>query len=732
MFSRWLHPFSRVCWQSCVSLSPLPSSGAFCTVVIAATAALIAALLSAAATALVVHRKQNGCNRQAQQLDRTVADQTRELTNVARKLCEEIVEHHRTEEMLRDREEKFQQMAEYIEEVFWILDLRTGEAIYVSPAFEHLTGRPVSSITDGPLSYREIIHPLDRDRILRALSQAGGTTKFNETFRISRTNDEVRWVSSKGYGVRDAAGNIYRLVGVTQDVTESKQQEDEHRRLAAIVEFSDDAIISKDLNGIIQSWNKAAERIFGYTEGEVIGKPVAVLVPSESQDEEIDILRRIRNGEHIQHYQTVRVTKSGEPIDVSLTISPIRDTNGTIIGASKIARDIREYKRVLQELENRQKESKAQADELAVVLDAIPGMVLIARDSECRRLTGSRTTYDLLRAPYGSNLSKSAPPNEMPRTFRALKNGIEIPVNRLPLQVATAERREVRDSEITFMFEDGTTRDFVGNAAPFRDSSGHVSGAIGVFIDITQRNVAEHALREMEGRLARVSRSLTMGELTANIAHEVNQPLTAAITDIGAALRWLAQRPPNLNETTGALMAAIMEANRASDVIGRVRALVKNTSPSMFTLDLNELVSEVLQIGGRDIQACEVGVTTMIHPDATSVLGDRIQIEQVFLNLMMNAIDAMRSVTSRPRQLLITSEPQNGNVLIRVEDNGRGIQSHHVDQLFEPFFTTKISGIGMGLSISRSIVETHGGKLWAERVSPHGACFRFTMRPGKE
>lgn len=693
--------------------------------------ALIAVTLSGALASWVIRWQQRIFEDRKAELDRLVADQTAELTHVGQELSKEIEIHQQTEEALHDREEKFRQMADQIEEVFWIIGVRTQEVIYLSPAFERVTGRKVIDTLASPLSYRDIIHPLDRNRVLHNLSRTAETKRFDEIFRILRTDGEVRWVSTQGYGVCDSSGRVYRVVGVSQDITESKRQEDAYRRLASIVEYSDDAIISNDLNGIIQSWNHAAKRIFGYTEKEVLGKSVALLIPEESYAQENDILRRVREGEHIQHYQTVRLTKSGEPIDLSLTMSPIRDAGGTIIGASEIARDIRDYKRVQGELEQREHESKARAQQLATILDAIPGLALIAQDRECHQIVGGRTAYDLLRSPYGSNLSKSAPANEVPTTFRATRNGVEIPPDHLPLQLATAEGREIRDSELTVTFEDGTSRDFVGNAAPLRNGDGKVSGAVGVFIDITQRNIAERALQEMRERLARVSRSLTMGELTANIAHEVKQPLTAAITDIGAALRWMAQTPPNLQETSGALMAAVLEANRASDVIGRIRDLAKNTPPTMLKVDLDDLTKEVLRIVDRELHACGIRVTMVINPEAAYVTADRIQLQQVLLNLIMNSIDATRPITSRPRRLQITAEPHLSDVLIRIQDNGTGIDPQHMNQLFECFFTTKIHGIGMGLSICRSIIEAHGGEIWAKSVSPHGAAFQFTLKPGR-
>ena len=218
-----------------------------------------------------------------------------------------------------------------------------------------------------------------------------------------------------------------------------------------------------------------------------------------------------------------------------------------------------------------------------------------------------------------------------------------------------------------------------------------------------------------------------MGELTASIAHEINQPLAAIVTDGGAALRWLAMQPPNLEEAREAMASAIREANRASDVIGRIRALLTKTSPEMRALDINEVIREVLTLTGNELVRGGVTVQTELGGDLPAVLGDRVQLQQVMLNLIMNSIDAMRTVTDRPRELLITTAEDPNGVLIQVQDSGIGLTAEQADRIFEPFFTTKPEGIGMGLPISRSIVEAHGGRLWATPGHLQGAVFQFTL-----
>jgi PAS domain S-box-containing protein len=245
--------------------------------------------------------------------------------------------------------------------------------------------------------------------------------------------------------------------------------------------------------------------------------------------------------------------------------------------------------------------------------------------------------------------------------------------------------------------------------------------------DITERKRAEEALQESQAALARAARIATMGELTASIAHEINQPLAAVATNASASLRWLAVQPPNLDEARQAMANAMNEANRASRVIERVRTLLKKALPKLRPLDVNEVIREVLALIHKELTVGGVAVHTELSPDVPTVLGDRVQLQQVMLNLIMNAIDAMLTIKDRPRTLLIKSARDPEGVLVEVQDSGRGLDPKQASRIFDSFFTTKPDGIGLGLSISRSIVEAHGGRLRAEPGSSHGAVFQLIL-----
>jgi len=243
----------------------------------------------------------------------------------------------------------------------------------------------------------------------------------------------------------------------------------------------------------------------------------------------------------------------------------------------------------------------------------------------------------------------------------------------------------------------------------------------------TARQQVEEALQNTRAQLAHVSRATSMGELAASIAHEVNQPLTAVINNSNACLRLLADHNLKPEVLSRALLEIVADSTRASAVIARIRAFIKKAPAERNELDLNELIQEVLALTNHELSEHEVLLERELAISLPQVLADRVQLQQVLLNLFMNAVEAMAAVTNRPRILRVQSRVDEfGDVLIAVRDSGTGLGMDR-DRVFGPFFTTKANGIGMGLTISRSIIEAHGGRLWAEPNSPEGAAFCFTL-----
>ena len=263
---------------------------------------------------------------------------------------------------------------------------------------------------------------------------------------------------------------------------------------------------------------------------------------------------------------------------------------------------------------------------------------------------------------------------------------------------------------------DGSATYLHGMGHPVLTETGELNEYIGTIMDISERKRSEQALRNAQVELARVARLTTIGELMASIAHEIHQPLGAIAASGNACLRWLAKDQPQLDEAQRAAERIVKEAHRAGDILKGIRALAGTSALEMAELDSNDLVREVLMLMNSELQEHEVLLETELSDGLAPIMGDRVQLEQIILNLVLNAIEAMGSETNAPRRLCVKSQADGpGAVLIAVEDSGPGIAPENMDRLFDAFFTTKPNGMGMGLSICRSIVTAHGGRLW---VSP--------------
>jgi PAS domain S-box-containing protein len=283
------------------------------------------------------------------------------------------------------------------------------------------------------------------------------------------------------------------------------------------------------------------------------------------------------------------------------------------------------------------------------------------------------------------------------------------------------------DHEHRLLMPDGSVKYMALVASATRNEQGQVE-YIGAVQDITRRRLSEEALGKARSELARVARVTSLGALTASITHEVSQPVFGIITNASTCLRMLTADPPNIDGAVETVRRTIRDGNRASEVITRLRAMFSKKDPTNESVDLNEATREVIALSSNELKRSRVILRPEFSDDLPQVTGDRIQLQQVILNLLLNASDAMSGVHDRPRQLLVKTERDEADcVRMTVQDSGVGVEPQSVDKLFEAFYTTKNGGMGIGLSVSRSIIENHRGRLWAEPNDGPGATFSFSI-----
>jgi|GEM_PF-2229150 len=547
------------------------------------------------------------------------------------------------------------------------------------------------------------IRQVDREVLLE-----GKTLHTEEAITpIGRSGRTTFYWSTK-LPLRRPDGSIYALCGISTDITDRKQSEETRAYLAAIVESSDDAIVSKSLQGIITSWNHAAVRMFGYSVEEALGQSILLLLPPDRTQEESEILERITSGLSIERFETVRVRKDGVRLEVSVTISPIRNAEGRIIGASKIIRDITDRKRAEESLRESQWKLQLLLDSTA---EAIYGIDMQGKctfcNPACLRMTGyssadqllGKNMHDLIHYSY---LDGRHFPVEACRIFQAFKAG----------------EGTHADDEV-FWRADGTS--FPAEYWSFPQvSAGQTFGAVVTFLDITERKRVEDEKAKLQVQLMQAQKMDSLGSLAGGVAHDMNNVLGAIL---GLATATIPTQPEN-SPTYRAFHTIIQAATRGGKMVKSLLSFARQSPTEEREIDVNEVLREEARMLERTTLA-KVRLVMDLVSDLRPIRGDAAALTHAFMNLCVNAVDAMQE------NCVLTLRTRNtgsDSIEVTIEDTGGGMPKEVLEKALDPFFTTKEvgKGTGLGLPMVYRTVEAHQGRM--EILSEVGQGTRVLMR----
>jgi PAS domain S-box-containing protein len=599
--------------------------------------------------------------------------------------------------------------------------LADGTVEFVNRAWQEYTAYSPQKLNDS--GWRSIVHPDDLAKFVDEWNFAlSAGSSFETEARIQRSDGQYGWFLIKKAlavsGTRNSNPALRTLIAF-EDISARKLSQIELQRSEAryrlLIETASDAVISADESDTITFANPSAMRIFGYTPKELIGKPLTVLIPkllrpAYQQGSQPYSLARKRQLSRLG-MELVGFRKDGQEFPISVSLGELNRDGHCVFTA--FIRDVSEQKRAEESLRRAHK-YVAQAERLAHI-------GTFAWEAPARKaLYLSDEWYRI----YGFD-----PQCGVPRWEEFVER--VHPEDRHKLE-ATSKRAIAENSDFDLEFRiliPGAPIKFIHTVGePVLGPAGELLQFVGVVMDVTESRQAEEErerLRRTQEELAHINRVSTMGELTASLAHEIKQPIGAAVTNAEACLRLLDRDRPDILEAREAAFEMVKDARRAANIIDRVRLLYQKGSSQSDVVDINDVIREMVIMLRNDANRHSITIRTDFAEGLPKVMADRVQLQQVLMNLMLNGMEAMRGISG---ELGIRSQlADDGELLISVIDTGVGLPTENADQIFNPFFTTKPQGTGLGLAITRSIVEAHGGRIWAAANSGGGATFHFNL-----
>ncbi|MHC4213166.1 MAG: PAS domain-containing sensor histidine kinase [Planctomycetota bacterium] len=602
---------------------------------------------------------------------------------------------------MRESEEKFRTLAEQSPNMIFIN--KKGKIVYVNKKCEEIMGYSREEFYSPDFDFLTLIAPESKDQVMFNFTEhmSGKEVPMYEYSLLKKDGQKiVAILTSKliNYQGQDA------ILGTVTDITERKRAEEEIERIFNMTNYM---VCVASLDGYFTRVNSSFELILGYSSNELLSKPFFDFVHPDDVEKTIAVVEeKLSSGVKVIGFENRYRCKDGSYKWLSWTSHPVPEENLTYA----IAYDITERKQA----EDALRESEKRFREFAELLPEIVGET----DNQGRITFVNRRAYDV---------------------FGYSREDIEGKLNVLDVLVPEDHARgsanikrvlageDLGGNDYTARRKDGSTFPIkVYSAAIIRD--GTPAGIRAMIVDITRQRETELQARQHQEQLQHVSRLSTVGEMASGLAHEINQPLSAIMSYANASLQSIKTRDTDIEKITENLNKVALQSKRAGEIIRRIRDFVRKRQPERKQVDINRLVKEVKNFVEADIRKNKVNVKFSLTRKKPTVNADPIQIEQVLLNLIRNAIEAMADSSSKPRKLNIrTSVAKSGQLELDISDNGHGIEEKYAQQLFDPFFTTKSDGLGIGLSISRSIVEAHGGTLWAKSNPEGGSTFKFTL-----